>query len=846
MIVNLEDAKKRVDFVDQLRLSRAIAGVPDHFQMVLELVPVLFHLNHPVLPGYVKGAPCGVANFEFSTAQLQFLQKCFAPIGNFEPMPTPENPAFFGIYAMGSIGCVTQTPHSDLDLWLCVRPDLNLDQKACLEQKITFIKAWANGLQESISLYVITPEHFRNTHYITALSEENDNSGSAQYMLLLDEFYRTAVRLAGKRILWLHLPVAEKDYTQCVQDLVEKGELNLNDWLDFGDLSDLSANEYFGATLWQLYKGIDSPHKSALKILLLESYSADYPNTQLLSQAFKNRLFRDDYQYYHFDAYLGMLHRVGQHLAKHDDSERFEFACQCFYLKIAENRQSSVDIPDNWRLAYLPQFAKMWHWSETATSFLDNFPTWKIKAVQRHQENLLRYLMACYRNLLQFTRQHQINAQIVPKDMAILGRKLYTAFESLPGKVQLLNIGNFGSLAENSLTFVEVKHNTNLNRGWYVINRAPNFHDLTVRRHSEFNETLPKSVAWAYFNGLLTKKTKLYIKSNSVTLDTLNQFVKDLCRSFDITADPVSNQALSDQCRIRELFIAINLTSDATASLSPNADSHKKTILAGDLFDFNQDESRFVSSIDLIYRNRWNEIRTLHFIGNNALLRAIKVLGNKIPAASSSLQNIQVYCYAKHYRKAIGQAMLKLVQRTLGLPQHKSQNFIKNSGLALQAPDTPMPVLRCKGTNWEKFFHINPTLTPNREENPVNHHQESTRQLSENCCYPVEIDRFASEGFLQFFFERDSKLDEQDNPSTTFTVFILNENNHLEIYRHCTGNPKKKINQINQIYQTARLNCPTNPYKIIKHHFNYPQFYQLLRIDGATQITPYPVQLNLE
>ena len=40
-----------------------------------------------------------------------------------------------------------------------------------------------------------------------------ENSGSAQYMLLLEEFYRSAVRLAGKPLLWLHLWVEdEKQY----------------------------------------------------------------------------------------------------------------------------------------------------------------------------------------------------------------------------------------------------------------------------------------------------------------------------------------------------------------------------------------------------------------------------------------------------------------------------------------------------------------------------------------------------------------------------------------------------------------------------------------------------------
>lgn len=97
-------------------------------------------------------------------------------------------------------------------------------------------------------------------------------------MLLLDEFYRTAVRLAGKRILWNMVPCDEEEhYDDYVMTLYAQGVLTPNEWLDLGGLSSLSAEEYFGASLWQLYKSIDSPYKAVLKTLLLEAYSG---NTQ--------------------------------------------------------------------------------------------------------------------------------------------------------------------------------------------------------------------------------------------------------------------------------------------------------------------------------------------------------------------------------------------------------------------------------------------------------------------------------------------------------------------------------------------------------------------------------------
>ena len=79
---------------------------------------------------------------------------------------------------------------------------------------------------------------------------------------------------AGKRILWNMVPCDEEEnYDDYVMSLYSQGVLTPNEWLDLGGLSSLSAEEYFGASLWQLYKSIDSPYKAVLKTLLLEAYS---------------------------------------------------------------------------------------------------------------------------------------------------------------------------------------------------------------------------------------------------------------------------------------------------------------------------------------------------------------------------------------------------------------------------------------------------------------------------------------------------------------------------------------------------------------------------------------------
>ena len=123
----------------------------------------------------------------------------------------------------------------------------------------------------------------------------------------------------------------EKQYEAEVARLVAEGELNPNDWVDFGGLGQFSASEYFGASLWQLYKGIDSPYKSVMKILLLETYAQEYPNAHLIARQFKEDLLSGrSTAAHHFDPYIAILERISQYLTAHSEFKRLDFVRSCF------------------------------------------------------------------------------------------------------------------------------------------------------------------------------------------------------------------------------------------------------------------------------------------------------------------------------------------------------------------------------------------------------------------------------------------------------------------------------------------------------------------------------------
>ena len=832
MKFDLDKAKQRVDDLDRLRIQRALSDTPESFQHIFKLIPLLLHFNHPDLPGYVSDAPTGIAHFSPTPFQQEYLAHTLTDesVKNFlKKHRTFESEAILGVYVMGSIASIAQTPQSDLDIWLCHREDLSPSARELLQQKVERIQQWAKRVYVEMNFYLMDQRRFRCFRYVEPMTAEN--CGSAQYMLLLDEFYRSAIRLAGKPLLWLHLLIEnEADYEAEIERLTQTQQLDLNDWVDFGGLGTLSANEYFGATLWQLYKGIDYPYKSLLKILLLETYSWRYPNTYLISREFKHALLTGELNVAHqFDPYLAMLQRVTAYLTERKEYKRLDFVRCCFYIKVHEN-EAEVN-KSNWRLDALLKLTQQWGWHCGQVELLNHRQQWKIKQAEKMHNDLIKFLMLSYRNLVNFARKHQVNVSIMPQDMSILTRKLYTAFEELPGKVTLLNPQFAVDLSERYLTFIEVRNNRQFKDGWYMINQTPDIYGFCRPRYTEYSQSLNKLVAWAYFNRLLTANTELFVASKNVELNTLRQFVTDLRLTFPIDNASASNSDLSHPCEIRSLAVIINLTQDPTAHLT----DIKSSIQSSDLFSFGANEESLVGSIDLTYRNVWNEVRTLHFEGPNAILLALKVLSNKIYRGAPLPKSVQVFCYSRYYRRALRRIVTTLINKCISIQIGAAQPPKNN-------------LLRVAGKNWQFFFEErgislqeihNAKLTKTSQiDTALSYKVNPTYPaVVKHHKYPREIDAFASEGFLQFFFE--------DNPNGSFNVYILDELNRIEIYRNCDGTKEKKIHEINRIYQASGLDENNNPYKIVQRDFNYPQFYQLLTTKDGMTIVPFHSRLAL-
>lgn len=804
-----------------LRIKSAEALMNKDELNVFQSFPMLLHFNIPSLPGYVNGdVPRGICQYEITEHSKRLLNDFLQC-----PLPQAEQPQtdILGLYAMGSTASVGQCSESDFDVWICYPHQLDAQRVKLLEEKSWLITHWAESYGVELNFFLIPDNKFRIDN---DAGMSRDSCGSSQHMLLLDEFYRTALLVAGKPILWRLIPIEhEQNYDQYVQTLYDNGELNKDDWLDLGGFHRIPAEEYFGATLWQLYKGIDTPYKAVLKTVLMEAYSWEYPNTELIAIRYKKHFQQQDHYDNKLDPYCLMLEKVTTYLTEIKDYKRLEIVRACFYLK-TEERLSQLSHNGNsaWRRKILNKFVNQWGWVEEQIADLDNRKNWKVSAVIQVKDILLEALMTSYRKLLSFARDNNIGESISAEDIGILSRKLYAAHETLPGKVDLINPNISPDLSEKDLSFIQVPEGHANEAGWYLYNCSLEPYALiktSVLMHAKY---VAKLVSWCHMNGLYEEETKLHLYNQGSDLvdKKVNQFIQDLYSVFPVYVPKASNQSLSQPCEIRHLTIFLNVEKDPTRHWQDA--HHSDETENNDILSYGQHNECLIGSIDLIYRNSWNEVRTLHFDNNYAVVDALTTILGKMHQDARPPEQIDLFCYSEHFQDQICQAFRAKLEeyiqlrlnsisqrsvKTLWTGGRKFGFYFERTGVSLQHLQSTVDI----------YTHISNKKISTSVANLKNTFFDQTANV---------IESHISEGLIQFFFE---------NYPNGFNVYIANADNEVESFQSFAGSKDDLVQNVNRFYAS---NSNVNNKLDEQINFNLPQFYEIgLSDDNKLELSSF-------
>ncbi len=616
--LELRAVKRRFVALNADRLRRVQDSLEPRQRIFIQLLPLLFHINHPMLPGYLSNKiPCGISDYAPGKRCIQAARKLARSFSY--QRRAQQRYSINALYLMGSTGTIAYSKSSDFDIWVCHRPGMPEDEIQALREKADSIKSWAESLGLEAHFFLMDDVSFRE-HEHQRLS--NENAGSSQHHLLLDEFYRTGLLVAGRYpVWWLVPPSCEQRYDEYVEKLIINRFIKPTDIVDFGGLSHLPSEEFFGATLWQLYKAVDSPYKSILKILLMEAYANQYPDIEILAIRFKKAVHSGDVQLEQLDPYVMMCNTVEEYLFARKEMERLDLARRCFYFKVNEPMSRPDSGPEqSWRRAAIRNLVDTWGWSHSKLQSLDQRRQWKIKRVLEERHILVNELTNSYRALSQFAREQNSELTIRSGDLNLLGRKLYVAFERKAGKVEMINPGVSKDLSEERLSLHRIEEAEQ--RGWAIYRGTVMQRDAGQHTPLKRSAGLLELLAWCHFNGLINRNpSTIAIQPPDASLSQweLRCVLDCLQQMFPRGKTPESDmQALAEQATVREAGLFVNLARDPMSKLTRNGMQLVSERI--DPLSYGGQWENLAVSFEMINVTSWGEVLTFRYTGRTALL----------------------------------------------------------------------------------------------------------------------------------------------------------------------------------------------------------------------------------
>lgn len=323
--------EERMQAFNRSRLSRAITSIERDKQVYLRIMTHLLNTDVFEKKFDLKGVPsCEVWGYTPSLSTLELAKQFFT---SHKPSRRNATVRILAVYAMGSLGTVAQTAKSDIDCWVCYDGDLDLDAEVGLKRKLDALGLWAEsefGLEAHFF-----PMRMDDVRANIFSAGDEESSGSAQALLLKEEFYRTALRIAGKHLAWWVTPPGadKQSYDKCIQAARRYPLTGRPRLEDFGHLAPVPPDEYFGGSLWQMVKAVHSPFKSVLKLGLLESYADPKTSNLPLCDRIKHNLFLHKRGVRRTDPYATLFSTLRAYYAKRGDNAAAKLLTESFTFK---------------------------------------------------------------------------------------------------------------------------------------------------------------------------------------------------------------------------------------------------------------------------------------------------------------------------------------------------------------------------------------------------------------------------------------------------------------------------------------------------------------------------------
>jgi len=621
----------------------------------LDILPLLFHHNHPALPGFCGGLPpFGICDYRASASARQAIKR-IAPGFDYRRRGNPEAP-ILALFLMGSVGSVAWSDNSDLDLWVCHRGDLDAEALQLLESKCREIECWAEGQGLEIHCFLIEPDAFREGR-LSPLSGES--SGSTQHILLLEEFYRSAIHLAGRRLLWwLVPPEQEHRYREYAAYLQDKRFIDPSSFIDLGGLENVPPAEFVSAGMWHLYKALNSPYKALLKLQLLLSYAAEYPRPDWIASRIKQDIYAGRLEESRFDPYIRLYEKVERFLAGRQKQDLLGLVRRGFAIKTRHALHHPHLRPQ------LESLLRGWGWDTPRRGAYQPYPP-SFDALRKEWYTLIQALEQSYRTLRRFHYRHAAGQGGNLEELRTLGRKLNAVLEKRPGKVEIIHLTTPVDLSEMNLLIAGDGGPGSPAR--WILRRGQDQESPAIFQARYLTELL----AWTHANHLAGPATHWDVLPETTPLQPAElRFLNQRVRRF---LPAVSNGGM-DAYRARAKLKSVALFPNIAHSGRPRRANHE---IASEHFDplaYGADRQVLVRFMETLSLNSWGELQVRRHEGLEGLFDCLCLLFDQAGPAL----HLEAHCFTS---RTIALRIVELYQ-TLAQAMDRDGNtrFVLSAG----------------------------------------------------------------------------------------------------------------------------------------------------------------------
>jgi len=404
--------------------------------------------------------------------------------------------------------------------------------------------------------------------------------------------------------------------------------LNRDDFVDTGNVDDISQEEFFGGSIWTLIKSFKAPFKTLMKMGLLEEYMFNNTRSNLLCHEIKKKIF-SGMPFEKIDTYKNLFERVEKYFQTTKTEREVDSLRIAFYLKTGSkvNNYELVHGSTDPNKKMLMELINDWDWDPQRVGKLNSYMDWQMMEKVALGNRMNQILMNSYKNI------SEANAKLGPRkslitdrDTHLLGRKLFSFYRKTVNKVENLFALVDGDTSEKELTFLHHQTNPTDKGTWYLI-RGKTLALLELIPQENIIKkasTLQFLIAFTSFNNLYNQDTVLLLRSeqHSIKGQDLKNLLNELSSFLaQVNIADISNEALLANARIKQMLVIVDYGNPIPREITIGNINECKT--RKEVSDFINKRLERIRHMVTIYLTSWGELFCKTYSGINCMGRSL-------------------------------------------------------------------------------------------------------------------------------------------------------------------------------------------------------------------------------